>query len=593
MPAASNRLIADRYALERPIGRGGMGVVWLAHDRLLDREVAIKEVTVPDTVPELERKSLRARAMREARAAARLSHPGAITLFDVLNERGRAFIVMELVKARTLAEIVAKEGPLPPATVARIGLQVASALDAAHRAGIIHRDVKPANVMVAEDGTARLADFGIAQVQGDDPKLTSTGMIVGSPAYMAPEQASGKGSGPETDLWGLGGTMYYAVEGRPPFERDNSIATLTAVVRAAPSPPRRAGALAPLIIALLAKDPADRPSMRQLRMRLARVITAGWETTAAQPALPPRVPAVPAGVAAPVTDVAAPAPMSTPMPDPAAISPGPGAAAPPPRQTVTTEAEVRKRLSTATAQIPALDFSRLGLGWRWSRRSLAPIAFLVAVLVIVLVAAVARPAVDGHANSSSNSSSGTAPRHASAGAGTAAGSKPAAATGPTPSRGAASAQAGPAPASSGWSVFGDPSAGYRIAYPAGWQRQGGGPYHRTVVADGVGQFFQVESSSPPLGDPMTLWTAAEAVFAKSHPGYHRLRLERGSYHGIPAAVWEFTQPLGGRTLHKLDVTFASPSGHWGYAVLFTAPDTQWAQSQDLAATFERGFVALG
>jgi len=291
MPVAENcqsRLIAERYALEHPIGRGGMGVVWQARDRLLDREVAIKEVTVPDTVPRAERDSLRARVMREARAAARLSHPSAITLFDVLDEPDRAFIVMELVRACTLAEIVAREGPLPPERVARIGLQVASALDAAHRAGIVHRDVKPANVMVDEDGDARLADFGIAQVQGDDRKLTSAGMIVGSPAYMAPEQASGKGSGPEADLWGLGGTMYYAVEGKPPFERDNSIATLAAVVKAAPRPPRRAGALAPVIMALLAKDPADRPSLRQLRMRLARIITTGWESTAAQPALPVR-----------------------------------------------------------------------------------------------------------------------------------------------------------------------------------------------------------------------------------------------------------------------------------------------------------------
>src|SRR6266487_221837 len=198
MPAASNRLIADRYALERPIGRGGMGVVWQARDRLLDREVAIKEVTVPDTVPKAERDSLRARVMREARAAARLSHPGAITLFDVLDEPDRAFIVMELVRARTLAEIVATEGPLPPERVARIGLQIASTLDAAHRAGIVHRDVKPANIMVAQDGKVWLGDFGIAQVQGD-PKLTASGIIVGSPAYMAPEQASGQASGPETD----------------------------------------------------------------------------------------------------------------------------------------------------------------------------------------------------------------------------------------------------------------------------------------------------------------------------------------------------------------------------------------------------------
>ena len=524
MPVAKNRqescqrrLIADRYALEHPIGRGGMGVVWQARDRLLDREVAIKEVTVPDTVPKAERDSLRARVMREARAAARLSHPGAITLFDVLDEPDRAFIVMELVRARTLAEIVATEGPLPPERVARIGLQIASTLDAAHRAGIVHRDVKPANVMVDEDGGARLADFGIAQVQGDDHKLTSAGMIVGSPAYMAPEQASGQGSGPETDLWGLGGTMYYAVEGKPPFERDNSIATLTAVVKAAPRPPRRAGALAPIIMALLAKDPADRPSLRQLRMRLARIITAGWEATAAQPALSVREAAL---------------------------------ALPPPETS---------GLSTATVQIPVPPRALARLRRRWSRRWLAPVAFVLALLVILLATAVARP-----------SSSGSG--HAALGA-----------------------VAAPAPAAAvpvGWGTFSDPGTGYRIASPPGWHRETSGPYHRTVLADGDGRAFQIESARPPLGDPMALWTALAASFAKGHRGYHKIHLGRGRYHGMSAAVWEFTHPQGGRTLHKVDVTFTSPKGQWGYAVLFTAPARLWPSSQVLVRAFEQGFIPL-
>src|SRR5919205_712970 len=188
---AADRLVADRYALRAPLGRGGMGVVWRAHDAVLGREVAVKEVVFPPTMAEEERRPAQARVLREARAAARLNHPGAVTLYDVA--------------------------------------QVASALEAAHAAGIVHRDVKPGNVMVPERGMAKLADFGIASLQGD-PQLTSTGLVIGSPAYMAPEQARGEESGPPADFWALGATMFYAVEGAPPFEEGSSMATLAAVV---------------------------------------------------------------------------------------------------------------------------------------------------------------------------------------------------------------------------------------------------------------------------------------------------------------------------------------------------------------------------
>src|SRR5574341_351915 len=268
---APQRLIADRYALVVPIGQGGMGVVWRAHDNLLGREVAIKEVRLPATIPDSERSSMRARVLREARAAALLNHPAAVTLYDVINEQGHAFIVMELISAPTLAQVVAKDGPLDPARVARLGAQVAGALAAAHQAGIVHRDVKPANVMVVRDG-ARLTDFGIARVKGD-PKLTSTGLIIGSPAYMAPEQASGTAAGPEADLWSLGAPLYYAVEGRPPFEREGQIAVLAAVVNDHPRTPRRAGELAPIIASLLNKDPKRRPTASSLRADLERLAT--------------------------------------------------------------------------------------------------------------------------------------------------------------------------------------------------------------------------------------------------------------------------------------------------------------------------------
>ena len=261
---APGRIVADRYALERPVGRGGMGVVWHARDVVLGREVAVKEVVLPPTLPDSERRAAQARVMREARAAARLNHPSAVTVYDVVQDQGGTFIVMELVGAPTLAELVRVEGPLPPERVAEIGAQVASALEAAHRAGIVHRDVTPGNVMVSEDGTAKLADFGVASLQGD-PRLTSAGLAIGSPAYMAPEQAKGEPTGPPTDYWGLGATMFYAVEGQAPFDQGSSIATLTAVVNQDPRPMRRAGPLAPLLTALLAKNPARRPPATALR----------------------------------------------------------------------------------------------------------------------------------------------------------------------------------------------------------------------------------------------------------------------------------------------------------------------------------------
>jgi len=279
----TERLIANRYALRAPLGRGGMGVVWRAADTLLARDVAIKEVQLPPSLSSTELASMRARVLREARAAARLNHPGAVTLYDVVQEEGNTFIVMELVEASTLAHLVREQGPLPPDRVAAIGLEVLDALRAAHRVGIVHRDVKPGNVMVASgDGRAKLADFGIASLAGD-PQLTSTGLVLGSPAYMAPEQANGKPSGPPTDLWALGATMYYTVEGEPPFERQGTIPTLTAVVHDPPRPMRRAGALAPVIEALLAKSPAERPSAGQLQRQLERVVAAGHEATASHP----------------------------------------------------------------------------------------------------------------------------------------------------------------------------------------------------------------------------------------------------------------------------------------------------------------------
>jgi len=284
----ADRIIAGRYVLMAPLGRGGMGVVWRARDSVLGREVAVKEVVFPPAMAEAERGSAQARVLREARAAARLNHPGVVTLYDVVQDQGGTFIVMELVAAPTLAELVGAGGPLTAGRVAALGGQLAGALEAAHGAGIVHRDVKPGNVMVSAGGAAKLADFGVAWLAGD-PQLTSTGLVIGSPAFMAPEQARGEGSGPAADWWGLGATMFFAVEGGPPFDRGSSIATLAAVVNEPPGPLRRAGPLGPLITALLAKDPAARPTGPKVRAWLSwlLVVTPASPPTTVLPPAPP------------------------------------------------------------------------------------------------------------------------------------------------------------------------------------------------------------------------------------------------------------------------------------------------------------------
>ncbi|WP_433431897.1 protein kinase domain-containing protein [Nonomuraea sp. CA-141351] len=265
------RLLAGRYRLLTELGRGGMGRVWQAHDELLERPVAVKEVTL-DQRPRPEREALLGRTMREARLAARLSHPNIAAVYDVVVADERPWIVLQLVPAPTLADVVADQGPLPPGAVARIGLQVLEALQAAHAAGIVHRDVKPANILLDADGRhAVLTDFGLAASLRKDAELTQTGMVVGTPAYIAPERARGGPSTPQTDLWSLGVTLYTAVEGRTPFEQVTPEATISAVLTTDPAPFQRAGSLAPLIAGLLRKDPDRRTGIEEARRRLRRI----------------------------------------------------------------------------------------------------------------------------------------------------------------------------------------------------------------------------------------------------------------------------------------------------------------------------------
>ena len=251
------RLLAGRYRLDSVIGRGGMGTVWRARDELLNRDVAVKEIAWPPSLDEAERQTARRRTLREAQMAARLRHPNVVLIYDIVEEDDRPWIVMEILPYRSLRDIVAQDGPLAPARAAELGLGILAALSAAHAEGVLHRDVKPANILLAPDGRAVLTDFGIAR-PADSPTLTGSGLLIGSPSYIAPERARGGRAGPAGDLWGLGASLYTAVEGRPPFEREGALPTLTAVVADEPDPATRAGALWPVISGLLRKDPARR-----------------------------------------------------------------------------------------------------------------------------------------------------------------------------------------------------------------------------------------------------------------------------------------------------------------------------------------------
>ncbi|MEU1076008.1 MULTISPECIES: protein kinase [unclassified Streptomyces] len=280
MSGAAERLLAGRYLLVEQLGRGGMGTVWRAQDQVLNREVAVKELTVSG-LPHEELAVLHTRMEQEARAAARVKHPGVVTVFDVLEEDGRPWIVMELIDGQSLADVIATEGTLLPRDAARLGVQLLSALDRAHQLGVLHRDVKPANVLLERGGRVVLTDFGIA-VMGGSSGLTRTGDVVGSPDYLAPERAMGHRPGPESDLWSLGVTLYAAVEGQSPFRRTTTMSTLQAVVAEELPEPRHAGPLAPVIEALLRKDPNERATAEQAQRMLGDV-AAGLPVSAPAP----------------------------------------------------------------------------------------------------------------------------------------------------------------------------------------------------------------------------------------------------------------------------------------------------------------------
>ncbi|MEV4186373.1 serine/threonine-protein kinase, partial [Streptosporangium canum] len=273
MRAPSGYLLAARYRLSEPVGRGGMGTVWRAHDELLNREVAVKEVRLPLVLDEELRAELCARTEREGRATAMVAHPSVITVFDVVTEDERPWIVMELLRARSLEQLLQDRGPLPPRQVAEIGRQVLGALRAVHAKGILHRDVKPSNVLVTDD-RAVLTDFGLAALEGD-VSITQAGIVLGSAGYIAPERVLGAKAHPSGDLWSLGATLYTAVEGRGLHGRRTAAAALAALTSGEPIPMEKAGPLTPVLQGLLKIDPNARLDAVRASLMLSRVAAGG------------------------------------------------------------------------------------------------------------------------------------------------------------------------------------------------------------------------------------------------------------------------------------------------------------------------------
>ena len=329
--AGPGALIADRYRLVRQLGAGGMGVVWEARDERLHRQVAVKQLRHLPGLTDDEADVAVQRAMREARINARLEHPYAVSVFDVVEHENSPCIVMELVPSMPLSEVMRELGALAPTEAARTGSQVAAALAVAHGLGIVHRDVKPGNVLIGDDGAARICDFGISRSFGDTA-LTMTGMITGTPAYLAPEVARGQEASFASDVYSLGATLYAAVEGAPPFGTEgNAIAVLYRVTAGELKPPERAGALGPLLVAMMSADPRDRPSMAEAANRLSALADGG-------------VGEVGPGAARPVTT------------ESTLLMPGPGrpsapASAPTPRLTPAPESETRE-LTTLKSETP-------------------------------------------------------------------------------------------------------------------------------------------------------------------------------------------------------------------------------------------------
>lgn len=532
-----------------------MGVVWLATDEVLDRKVAVKEVAFPPGLSDEERDRLRRRTMREARTNARLNHPNVVGVYDIVEEEGRPWIVMEFVPSRSLAEIIRADGPLSPRRAAEIGLQLLQGLCAAHAAGVLHRDVKPSNVLLADDGRVVLGDFGIATAK-DTSAITSSGVLIGSPSYMAPERARGREAGPESDLWSLGATVYAAVEGRPPFERASAVATLAALVMDDPDTPEHAGPLWPLIRALLRRDPAERPSSEEVARTLREV-----------------------------AGVAEPARAETPdaAEDEAEPEPEPEHAHQKPDHTVAAG-------TSGTLPHPARPGTLRGAGGRspaHPRRILAAVLTVAVVLAVVLVSR-ATGLIGGHQDRGAGHAGGGTSRRSSRPSASASSQASSRSPSVTPTRApttAPTAATGPLPAGYHWH---HDDTGFSIAVPDGWSASHHG--HYLYVEDPrSSRILIVDQTDTPKSDPLADWREQEAARRGGLSGYSRIRLESVDYpQARKAADWEFTYNGSGGRVHVINRNILANSEH-AYALYWSTPDSRWKSSRGIFDVFAATF----
>jgi Protein kinase domain len=613
--ASTGRMVAGRYLLQNTIGRGAMGTVWRARDTVLARDVAVKEVRLrgPVTgspVMSEETRVLYQRTLREARTAARLNHPAVVTIFDVVEADGSPWIVMELVEARSLDQLLTEEGPLRPQQAADLGTRVLSALACAHAAGILHRDVKPSNVLLGPDGRAVLTDFGIATLEGDSG-LTQAGMVMGTPGFTAPERIRGDPASSASDLWSLGATLYAAVEGRGPFDdRGNSIAILAAIANEEAPRTRSAGPLRPVIEALLHRNPQARPDAAAVGRLLAAAGTGtasaaarsgdagrraaagsaagrraagagGWLLAAPLDLAGPQTQAPDGDVSwgeaswadgpwadGPWAGVPWPdgTPAGTPSDGQAPQFPEPGSqgqAGQWPKGLWAGDRPQRDDAPRASrAAQPALSLPGRPLPGRHGatapglRRGLA--AELTTMIprgrrgVLVLLGALA---IVG-----AGILSGVALTRGSSGAPTGATGSPAVPAG----------QAGSAP-------------GFTMTVPAGWRtaRQGAGTEF-TSRAGAVSILVTPTATGGVTGLGQVRRQLARIVAQGSFPGYAPLGRRFFPVQGRTGAAWQFTwQPPSGGRMEVLDLVFrlTTPAGHHAYRVQESAPAAAWAVTQ--------------
>lgn len=614
---SAHDVVADRYTLIQRIGRGGAGEVWRGWDQQLQRDVAVKRlVLMPDGAADDGHPS-QSRALREARAAARLRHEGAVTIFDVIEEDGVTHLIMEFVDAPDLAQVIARDGTLPPSRVAGLGMDLAATLQAAHQLGVVHRDVKPSNVLMPVDGRPRLTDFGTALLVGDD-RLTTTGLIIGSPAYMSPEQARGEHVDHRTDLWSLGATLYHATEGVPPFAGGTPFATAHAVANDPPRPPTAAGPLGPLLLQLLRKNPADRPDAHRVTAVLGQL---------ASDAPPPAFgnDRVQAPETVQTTVASAPLGTAPPGPDP----PGPD-----------NVIDVR----TSVGRAPVLRSNPAAR----QRMVAAVVALMVGAGAVFGIYRAIQPADDDQAAATPSSSVlaqevGTdatpsvtptpvvtptpavavGPDVSAGPAPTAAVSEPPATPvlptsavttvpspvtvseppatpaqpistsdpAPTPTEGApptTGPEFGGGAVPADWVPFDPDHAPYVVQHPADWTITRLDDTRTDIRDPSSAAYLRLDWTDNPKPDALQDWLNYEATFGPPHPGYERIRLEQTTYKGEPAAIWEYAYDTDGGRVHAYNLNVAGQE--YGYALNFQTRDEDWERHRPLFDAFAGSYA---